>query len=252
MTEEEAIIKASETPDERAFALAQREANALSASDLVPDRYKGNVANCMIVVNMAKRMGADPLMVAQNLDVIKGKPSFSSSFLIATVNSCGRFSPLRFEFTGEQGSDDWGCRAKATDREHGDECVGPWVTWGMANAEGWATKGGSKWKTMPELMFHYRAAAFWSRIFAPEVSMGLHTREEIYDIGHATVTGRVESLDDLTAALKQDADGDVVDAETGEVLDDATPGEDDPRGETAEERLEREEREAIAREATGQ
>ena len=51
----------------------------------------------------------------------------------------------------------------------------------MAKDEGWYGKNGSKWKTMPELMLQYRAAAFFQRVYAPEISMGLITREEFDD-----------------------------------------------------------------------
>jgi hypothetical protein len=52
----------------------------------------------------------------------------------------------------------------------------------MAKAEGWLDKAGSKWKTMPELMLKYRAAAFFGRLYAPEVLMGMQTSEEVIDI----------------------------------------------------------------------
>jgi hypothetical protein len=52
----------------------------------------------------------------------------------------------------------------------------------MAKAEGWLTKTGSKWITMPELMLKYRAAAFFGRLYAPEVLMGMQTSEEVIDI----------------------------------------------------------------------
>jgi hypothetical protein len=52
----------------------------------------------------------------------------------------------------------------------------------MAKAEGWIDKTGSKWKTMPELMLKYRAAAFFGRLYAPEIMMGLYSADEIVDI----------------------------------------------------------------------
>ena len=55
----------------------------------------------------------------------------------------------------------------------------------MAKAEGWYTKNGSKWKTMPEQMLQYRAAAFWTRAYAPEIALGMHTAEEIHDTPEA-------------------------------------------------------------------
>ncbi|MCA9506419.1 MAG: recombinase RecT [Dehalococcoidia bacterium] len=168
------------TQQERAFALAQREATALANSALVPKEFNGNVANCLIALNLARRIGADPLMVMQNLDVIHGRPSFRATFLIACLNQCGRFTPLRYRFEGE--GDARTCIAVANDKDTGEEYEGPPVSIEMAKAEGWATKNGSKWKTMPDLMLRYRAAAFFARTTAPEVAMGLYTAEEIHDM----------------------------------------------------------------------
>jgi len=61
----------------------------------------------------------------------------------------------------------------------------------MAEAEGWSTKPGSKWKTMPELMLRYRAAAFFARIYAPDITLGMQTSEESMDIEPRQVSGRV-------------------------------------------------------------
>ncbi|MEG2268721.1 MAG: recombinase RecT, partial [Acinetobacter sp.] len=51
----------------------------------------------------------------------------------------------------------------------------------MAVKEGWYTKNGSKWKTMPEQMLRYRAASFFGRVYAPELLMGLRSVEEEQD-----------------------------------------------------------------------
>ncbi|MGK3945742.1 hypothetical protein ABK046_46285, partial [Streptomyces caeruleatus] len=69
----------------------------------------------------------------------------------------------------------------------------------MAKAEGWSTKSGSKWKTMPELMLMYRAAAFLIRAYAPEISMGLRTDDEIIDTVDATPA--VSSIDAVRQAI---------------------------------------------------
>lgn len=163
---------------EASFVSAQRMAKALASSSLVPDSYRNNVADCLIAIELANRTGASVPMVMQNLDIIHGRPSWRSTFLIATVNACGRFTPLRFRFQGTEGKDDWGCRAVARDKADGEECVGPLVTISMAKAEGWHGKKGSKWQTLPELMLTYRAATFWTRTFAPELSLGMMTTDE--------------------------------------------------------------------------
>lgn len=165
--------------DEKSFELAQRIAKALAASDLVPVTYKGKVENVMIALEMANRVKASPIMVMQNLNVIQGKPSWSSSFIISVINSCGKFSPLRFVLEGS--GETLTCYAITKDND-GNECKSPTVTMQMAQSEGWLTKPGSKWKTMPELMIRYRAAAFFGRLYCPELLMGMQTTEEIVDV----------------------------------------------------------------------
>lgn len=173
---------------ERAFAAGQRIAQSLAASTLVPKSFQGNVANCMIAIELAGRIGCSVFMVMQNLDVIHGRPGLRAQFLIATVNTSGRFTPLRFRFEGEQGKDSWGCRAYAKDKSTGEECVGTLITIGIAKAEGWYQRDGSKWKTIPEQMLQYRSAAFWTRVFCPETSMGMQTTEEVIDtVGYEVV-----------------------------------------------------------------
>lgn len=162
-------------------------AKALASSTLVPDAYRGeaNLGNCIIALELSQRIGASVMAVMQSMVPIHGKPTWSAAFLIATVNSCGRFSPMRFRWVGKENTDEWGCRAYAVEREGNLELVGALVTIAMAKAEGWYTKNGSKWKTMPEQMLQYRAAAFWTRAYAPEIALGMHTAEEIHDTPEA-------------------------------------------------------------------
>lgn len=176
------------------FEATQRIARLYAMSNFIPDsyRFKGReplpaeavIANCTIALDMATRMQANPLMVMQNLYIVHGQPAFSSKFLIACINASKRFSALRYEFRGTEGTDEYGCRAIAyevADTKHKEPLCGDWITMKMAKAEGWTTKTGNKWITMPSQMLRYRAAAFWQRVYCPEISMGLMTTEEIND-----------------------------------------------------------------------
>jgi hypothetical protein len=200
------------------FELAQRCAKLLATSTLVPKEYQGNISNCVIALNMAQRIGADPLQVMQNLVIVHGRPTWSSQFLIATVNTSGRFSALRFDFFGEQGQDTWGCRAWAIEKATNEKLVGADITIAIAKAEGWYGKNGSKWKTMPQQMLMYRAGSWWTRAFAPELSMGLQTTDEVGDVYNAqqddsgNYTVSVESLKEAQSSPS-------VDVSTGEILD---------------------------------
>lgn len=176
------------------FEATQRIAMMYAMSNFIPDSYKYRngqpleqnvvLANCTIALEMATRMQANPLMVMQNLYIVHGQPAFSSKFLIACINASKRFSPLRYEFNGEEGTDDYACRAiayEANDTKHKEPLEGDWISIRMAKAEGWTNKKGSKWLTMPTQMLRYRAAAFWQRAYCPEISMGLLTAEEAQD-----------------------------------------------------------------------
>jgi hypothetical protein len=168
--------------NETAFEAAQRMAKALTSSQLVPQTFRGaeNTGSALIALEIAQRIGASPLMVMQNLNVIHGRPAWSSQFIIAALNSCGRFSPLRFDVTGE--GDKRQCVAWAYDSTGKDRLDGPAVSIATAKSEGWYSKAGSKWQTMPELMLRYRAAAFFGRLYAPDILMGMQSVEEIVDV----------------------------------------------------------------------
>lgn len=186
--------------DLQSFELIQRVSKAFASSDLVPKAYQGNLANCMIAMDMAQRIGANPLMVMQNLHIVHGTPSWSSKFLVATINACGRYSSLRYEWRGKPGEADYGCRAWAVERETGERLDGVWVDWRMVKSEGWDSKNGSKWKTMADQMFVYRAAAFWQRAYAPELGMGLQTVEDTEDmVTPVPQSDGVYALDDAPA-----------------------------------------------------
>lgn len=205
--------------DPTQFETMQRVCKMFASSELVPDMYKASkdnpiekaVSNCMIAIEIAQRIGASPLMIMQNMVPIYGKPSWSSKFLVATVNTCGRFNPLQYRFTekGMLGMVDYtdyvwdnATRSKKPVVKQFDgqkimdiECVAYTTAKGsdqvlesspvsirLAIQEGWYTKNGSKWQTMTKQMLMYRAASFWTSAYAPELSMGMRTVEEQQDI----------------------------------------------------------------------
>lgn len=166
--------------DSNAFKMAQREATLLSTSSIVPKEYQGNMSNCFIALDMAIRVNMSPMMVMQNLYIINGRPSWSSQFIIALINRSGRYkTELQFEISGK--GDTLSCYAWAED-QNGHKTEGPIVTMAMAKAEGWVSKNGSKWKTMPEIMIRYRAASFFGRFNCPDLLMGIsYSNDEIIE-----------------------------------------------------------------------
>ena len=159
------------------FIMANQMAKALSSSTIVPREYQGNVSNCLVAIEQANRLKVSPMMVMQNLYVIQGRPSWSSKFLIAAINGSGKFDmELQYEETKDKDGKPYSCLAWTT--KNGRRVEGMRVDMQMAKDEGWLTKNGSKWKTMPALMLRYRAASFFSSLNCPELTLGLYTKEE--------------------------------------------------------------------------
>ena len=157
------------------FIMAMQMAKALSESTIVPQTYQKNPSNCLIAIEQAQRMNISPLMVMQNLYPIQGKPSWSSKFLIASINASRKFDmELQYDETKDKDGKPYSCVAWTM--KNGRRIEGMEVNMQMAKDEGWLGKNGSKWKTMPQLMLRYRAASFFSSLNCPELTMGIYTK----------------------------------------------------------------------------
>lgn len=192
------------------FEAMQRCASALASSDVVPTVYQGKVGNCFVALDIALRLRMSPVLVMQNLYLVKGKASWSGSFQTAVVNNSGLFTPLDWEWKGRKDTDDWGCRAHARRLSDGKVLLGTWVDWRMVVGEGWFGKDGSKWRTMPEQMFIYRSASFWLKAYYPEGLAGLPTAEEVEDV---TAREAAPAASAPTVPAARPAQAQVVDAE---------------------------------------
>lgn len=159
------------------FRESYKLASVFAKSSLVPQQYQGRTEDCAIAVDMAERMGVTPLMVMQNLYVVKGKPSWSGQACMSFIKA--KYGDAMPVYTGERGTDSRGCYVRVRTPE-GEIIEGTEVTIAMAKAEGWMNN--SKWKNMPEQMLAYRAAAFFARVYCPEILMGVQVEGEVEDM----------------------------------------------------------------------
>lgn len=208
-----------------AFSHAQRVSKMLCLSSLMPESFRGeeNLGSVVIIMDIAMRLKLNPLLVAQQIYIVYGKPAFSAQFLIAVCNTNADFGKIRydmkdngektFEYQYTEGFGQQKQRKAGKATVHDMECVawalegkdqrlpdgvntlakakeaglaileGPPVSITMSVQEGWWAKDGSKWKTLPELMLRYRAASFFVRLYGPELLMGLPTVDELEDMG---------------------------------------------------------------------
>ena len=186
------------------FEHAQRIGMALAKATMIPQHYRENVGNCLIALNLAERMQADPMMVMQNTYIVHGKPGIEAKLAIALINTSGRFEPLKYKYKTDQSGEVIECCAYAKEKATGEELTGPEVTWKMVEGEKWDKN--DKWHTMRKLMFTYRAAMFFARVNIPEALLGFYTTEEIIDMqqaGSGTYTAPEQKATDLTEKIKE-------------------------------------------------
>ena len=180
------------TAEVQRFELEQRKAKAFSLSAFFPRHLMGqgpngaqiSVANATIVYDIAYRMNLSPLEVAQSIFIIQGKPSFETKFLVARLNTSGLLKGRLNTIVSQDGQSAY---CEAIDAQTGAVLRGTTITMEMAKREGWLSKNGSKWQTMPELMMKYRAQSFFINEFFPEVKYGLKTSDEAEDIPAAEI-----------------------------------------------------------------
>ena len=166
------------------FELEQRKAKAFVATDFFPTHLRkgnetANIGTAIIVLDLAQRMNIGALEVAQSIYIIHGKPSFETKFLVARLNSSGLLKGRLQTIVSPDGNS---AHCEAIDAQTGQLLKGTTITMEMARREGWLSKNGSKWQTMPELMMKYRAQSFFINEFFPEVKYGLKTSDEVEDI----------------------------------------------------------------------
>jgi hypothetical protein len=170
----------------------QKLGDFIARSQLVPKRWQQKPIDCAVGAQMAMRMGVDVLTFLQNAYLVRGTPGVEGKFLIALINASDLVADLiDYEITGE--GENFSCRAFVKLRS-GSVAYGPVVDMNTVRSEGWdkakpiydgdkkVGEQKSKWATMPDLMFRYRAAAFLARTKFPQLIFGLQTKEEIEDV----------------------------------------------------------------------
>lgn len=189
--------------DLNVFETTQRMGKLLATSNIVPQAYRGKLADCVIAIDIANRMGLSPLAVMQSSQVVQGNFSWKGTACKAMIDSCGKYKSTRYVEVGERGKDTWGYYLEATTKD--DKIVnGVTVDIAIAKKEGWYGKSGSKWQTMPELMLKYRAAAFFMRTECAGLAMGFLTAEENEDVYG---TNSKEDKNSLFTALDEEIKG---------------------------------------------
>lgn len=166
----------------------------LGMSPLVPKHLREGgpdaaTANGVLVLNMAERLGEDPLTVAQNIYFVNGSPGWNATYMISKANQHGVFKdPIDWDVKGK--GDGLIVTAMAVLSSTGKK-VEISTSMEMAKAENWTRN--SKYKSMPEQMLRYRSATMLIRLYCPEVMVGVPSVVELDDSNFRDVTPKTDS-----------------------------------------------------------
>lgn len=129
---------------------------ALAVARAIPPHFR-SPADLLMAHVMSESMNVPMIEVVQNMVLINGSPHWRSDYLIDRINSSGLFAtPLDWTVTGTGDAMEAVCFATRRD----GVVVSERVTMKEAIDDGW-TKN-AKYRSMPETMLRYRAAAkFW-------------------------------------------------------------------------------------------
>lgn len=182
---------------ERELTASLDYARKLSASELLPDAYRGKPQNVLVAIEYGRALGVDPIVAMQDISIIKGKPTASAKLMGALVRKAGH--KLRVTWDGTT--------ARAVIIRSDDPEFEHVAEWTMDRAKQAGLTGNQTYAKFGANMLKARAISEVARDACPEVLAGAsYTPAEV----GAPVVEEVPVDDPVVEQ---------VDTETGEVLD---------------------------------
>ena len=202
---------------------AFRLAKALSASgDMVPKHFQGKPEMTMAAIVRGMEVGLAPMQALSHIAVINGRPSIWGDAIPALLQRAGHHIDVEYEGDG----DTLTAIATLTRGDTGKMVV---RRFGMADAKraGLTGKQGP-WQQYPKRMCMHRARTWAARDGAADALMGMQIAEEHQDYGPDRARDVTPAAPRRGGVVYADPDpvieperDEIIDAETGEVMNDA-------------------------------
>lgn len=198
-----------------------------SGTVTVPKHLQGKISDCLAITMQSARWGMDPFVVGQKTHIINGTLGYEAQLVNAVITSSnvvnGRFN---YRYGGEwekivglkDNRDESGLYIEVGAILRGDTEI----TWGeavyLADIQ---TRNSPLWKTMPKQQIAYLAVKYWSRLYCPEVIMGVYTPDELQERTIKDVTPPKErvTLSELSHQQEKPQQPEAVKEVTGELVE---------------------------------
>lgn len=184
------------------FEFMEKKANVMASSvATIPKHLQGNSGDCMAIILMAHQWGMNPYSVAQKTHLINGVMGYEAQLVNAVVSSSNKIiGSFDYEWFGPweniigkvkmgkngQGKEyiqkDWkyedevglGIRVKATLRGETEPRVLELL---LLQAQ---VRNSTLWASDPKQQLAYLGVKRWSRLYAPDVILGVYSPDELH------------------------------------------------------------------------
>lgn len=149
----------------------------------VPPAFRNNPGLCLAVTFQAVEWRMSPFQVANKAYVVNDRLAFESQLIHAVIEARAPLKGrLRCDYIGEGA--DLQCKVYGTfeGEEEPHEYTSP-------KFSAITTKNSPLWKTDPQQQLFYFSSRSWARKWAPDVLLGIYSREEIEEMEPPTPSG---------------------------------------------------------------
>lgn len=178
----------------------------------IPKHLQGNTGDCFAIVMQAMQWGMNPFAVAQKTHLVNGVLGYEAQLVNAVINSRAPITTrLNYEWFGDwskvngktSNSDDVGVIVSATMKGETEPRV---LSVSMAQVGN--VRNSPLWVNDPRQQLAYLATKRWSRLYCPDVILGVYTADEFEDVEPKDVTpqpttSKTASIRDKVAAKKE-------------------------------------------------
>lgn len=178
----------------------------------IPKHLQGNTGDCFAIVMQAMQWGMNPFAVAQKTHLVNGVLGYEAQLVNAVINSRAPITTrLNYEWFGDwskvngktSNADDVGVIVSATMKGETEP-----RTLSVSMAQVGNVRNSPLWVNDPRQQLAYLATKRWSRLYCPDVILGVYTADEFEDTEPKDVTpqpktSKTASIRDKVAAKKE-------------------------------------------------
>lgn len=172
--------------DSDRFNHLQRVAKLFASTDLVPPKFKNNVGNCFVALQMALQSKINPMVFMQNCYIVSDRLALETKLAVSMLHNSGLIiGIIGYKLSGTKAEP--ACTAFVTLKSTGER-IEHTLTWDTVVSNGWNSN--KPWRSDPQMMIMYRSAMRLIRAHFPDVLMGCYSVDEHDDMQTIDSTAR--------------------------------------------------------------